>query len=58
MHFYRAALFAPNRALTIASNRFGERNLATFIGYAPALLFAVLSMVGAAMVAKQAFARG
>lgn len=56
--FYWAALFAPNRALTIASNRFGESNLATFVGYAPALLFAVLSMVGAAMVAKRAFAKG
>lgn len=54
--FYWAALFAPNRALTIASNRFGETNLASIIGLVPGLLFAVLSIVAAVMIARQAFA--
>ncbi len=54
--FYWAALFAPNRALTIASNRFGETNLASIIGLVPGLLFAVLSIIAAVMIARQAFA--
>lgn len=53
--FYWAAMFAPNRALSFASNRFGSANLATVIGLAPALLFVVLSIVAVAMIAWNAF---
>mgnify|MGYP003383065761 CR=1 FL=1 len=53
--FYWAAMFAPNRALTFASNQFGESNLASVIGLVPGLLFAVLSMIAAVMIIRQAF---
>lgn len=53
--FYWAALFAPNRALSFASNRFGESNLAAVIGLAPALLFVVVSIIAMGLVARQAF---
>lgn len=55
--FYWAALFAPNRALTFASNRFGETNLAAIIGLVPGLVFAVLSIIATIMIARQAFAK-
>ncbi len=54
--FYWAALFAPNRALSIADNRFGESNLASIIGLVPALLFAVISIVAIFLLMRQAFA--
>jgi hypothetical protein len=54
--FYWAALFAPNRALSIADNRFGPSNLASIIGLLPALLFAVISLVAIFMLMRQAFA--
>jgi hypothetical protein len=53
--FYWAAMFAPNRALTFADNRLGGANLASVIGLAPALLFALLSLVTVAVIARQAF---
>lgn len=52
--FYWAAMLAPNRALTFAANRFGDANLASVIGLAPALVFVVLSMIAVAMIALQA----
>lgn len=54
--FYWAALFAPNRALTFADNQHGESNLAAIIGLAPALLFAVISLIAVFMLMRQAFA--
>ncbi|MGH8516906.1 MAG: styrene-oxide isomerase StyC [Panacagrimonas sp.] len=54
--FYWAALFAPNRALSIADNRFGESNLASIIGLVPALAFAVISLVAIFILMRQAFA--
>lgn len=55
--FYLAALLAPNRALTLGNNRFGEANLASTIGLAPALLFSFISIVAVVMLAKQALRR-
>lgn len=52
--FYWAAMFAPNRALTFGPNRFGASNLAALIGLAPALLFAVLSMIAVGAIAANA----
>jgi hypothetical protein len=54
--FYWAALFAPNRALSVADNRFGESNLASIIGLVPALVFAVISLIAIFMLMRQAFA--
>ena len=54
--FYWAALFAPNRALSFASNKWGQSNLASIIGLAPALLFAVISLIAVFLLMKQAFA--
>ncbi|GAC1619736.1 MAG: hypothetical protein NVS9B10_00750 [Nevskia sp.] len=52
--FYWAALFAPNRALSFADNKFGPSNTAAIIGLLPALAFAVISIVAVALLAKQA----
>jgi hypothetical protein len=54
--FYWAALFAPNRALSFADNKWGASNLASIIGLVPALLFVVISLVAVFMLARQAFA--
>lgn len=54
--FYWAALFAPNRALSFADNRFGESNLAAIIGLLPALAFAVISLIAIFILMRQAFA--
>lgn len=54
--FYWAALFAPNRALSFADNKWGPSNLASIIGLGPALLFAVISLIAVFMLMKQAFA--
>lgn len=54
--FYWAALFAPNRALSFADNKWGESNLASIIGLAPALLGAVVSIIAIYMLMRQAFA--
>jgi hypothetical protein len=53
--FYWAAFFAPNRALTFADNKYGESNLAAIIGLAPALLFAVISLIAVFLLMRQAF---
>ncbi len=54
--FYWAALFAPNRALSFADNKWGPSNLASVIGLMPALLFVVISLIAMFMLARQAFA--
>lgn len=54
--FYWAALLAPNRALSFADNRLGESNLASIVGLAPALLFAVISIIAIFLLMRQAFA--
>lgn len=53
--FYLAALLAPNRALTFGDNRLGESNIAAIIGLAPALVFAVISLIAIFIVIQQAF---
>ena len=53
--FYWAALFAPNRALSFADNRWGDSNLAAVIGLIPALIFAVISIIAVFTVMKRAF---
>lgn len=55
--FYAAALFAPNRALTFGNNRLGDANFASLIGLAPALVFAVVSVVIVVALTRQAFRR-
>lgn len=55
--FYWAALFAPNRALTLGDNRFGATNAAALIGLVPALVFVVLSLVAVFFIARQAWRR-
>jgi hypothetical protein len=55
--FYAAALFTPNRALTFGSNRLGDANLASVIGLAPALVFAVISIGIVVVLAGRAFRR-
>lgn len=54
--FYWAALFAPNRALSIADNRYGESNLAAVIGLLPALVFVVISLIAVFTLMRRAFA--
>jgi hypothetical protein len=54
--FYWAALFAPNRAISFATNKFGPSNLASIVGLAPALAFAIISLIAVFMVARQALA--
>lgn len=56
--FYWAALFAPNRALSVADNRFGESNLASIIGLVPALVFVVISLIAIGILVREAFASG
>jgi hypothetical protein len=53
--FYWAALWAPNRALSFADNKFGPSNFASLIGLGPALIFAVISLIAVFVVARQAF---
>lgn len=53
--FYWAALLAPNRALTIGANPFGHGTLPSIIGYVPGLIFAIVSLVAVAAIARQAF---
>lgn len=52
--FYWAALFAPNRAISLASNHWGPANLASVIGLVPALVFAYLSLIAVAVIAYRA----
>lgn len=53
--FYWAALFAPNRALSIASNQWGPSNLASVIGLVPALVFVVVAIIAVFTLMRQAF---
>jgi tetrahydromethanopterin S-methyltransferase subunit F len=53
--FYWGALLAPNRALTFGDNRLGETNLAGIIGFAPALVFAIITMVAMVMLIRHGF---
>ena len=54
--FYWAALFAPNRAISFASNQYGETNLAAVVGLAPALLFTVFDLIAVFLLMRAAFA--
>jgi hypothetical protein len=53
--FYWAALFAPNRALTIGPNKYGQSNLAAIVGLTPALVFVVISLIVVSAIAARAF---
>jgi hypothetical protein len=54
--FYWAALFAPNRALSVADNKWGESNLASIVGLVPALVFVVIAFIAIFILMRQAFA--
>jgi hypothetical protein len=53
--FYWGALLAPNRALTFGSNRLGETNLAGILGFGPALVFAIVTMIAMVMLIRHGF---
>lgn len=53
--FYWAALFAPNHAVTFGSSRLGHWNLAGVIGFAPALIFAIVLLIAMIMIMRWAF---
>ncbi|TMH77752.1 MAG: isomerase [Betaproteobacteria bacterium] len=53
--FYWAALLAPNRALSFASNRFGHSSFLSAIGLGPALLFVFISLFAVGLLVHQAF---
>lgn len=53
--FYWAAMFAPNRALSFADNRWGEASLAGALGLIPALIFAIISIIAVFTLMKRAF---
>ncbi|USA42565.1 hypothetical protein NCG89_13610 [Spongiibacter taiwanensis] len=53
--FYFAVLLAPNRALTLGDNRLSDTNLAAFRGLAPALVFALISLIAIFIVIRRAF---
>lgn len=55
--FYWGALFAPSRALTFGDNRLGETNLAGIIGFAPALVFAIVTMIAMLMLIRHGFSQ-
>ena len=55
--FYWGALFAPSRALTFGDNRLGETNLAGIIGFGPALVFAVVTMIAMVILIRNAFSK-
>lgn len=55
--FYWGALFAPSRALTFGDNRLGETNLAGIIGFGPALVFAVVTMIAMLMLIRHGFSK-
>lgn len=54
--FYWMALLAPNRAISIADNRWGAANWASVIGMVPAFVFAFVMVYVAYCFARQAFA--
>lgn len=53
--FYWGALFAPSRALTFGDNRLGETNLAGILGFAPALVFAFITMIAMVILIRHGF---
>jgi len=55
--FYYGSIFSQTRALTFGDNRFGETSLAGIIGYVPALVFAVITIIAFVIIAKHAFAK-
>lgn len=55
--FYWGALFAPSRALTFGDNRLGETNLAGIVGFGPALIFAVVTMIAMLMLIRHGFSK-
>ena len=55
--FYWGALFAPSRALTFGDNRLGETNIAGIIGFGPALVFAVITMIAMLMLIRHGFSK-
>lgn len=54
--FYWGALLAPNRAISFADNPHGESNIFSIIGLLPALIFAIVVMIGFYMIMREAFA--
>jgi len=55
--FYWGALFAPSHAVTFGSNRLGETNLAGILGFAPALVFAFITMIAMVILIRHGFSR-
>ena len=53
--FYWAGMFAGSRAITIGDNPLGETNIAASLGGATALVFAFLTLVAVAEIARCAF---
>jgi len=55
--FYWGALFAPSHAVTFGSNRLGHTNLAGILGFAPALVFAFITMIAMVILIRHGFSR-
>jgi len=55
--FYWGALFAPSRAVTFGDNRLGHSNLAGVLGFAPALVFAFITMIAMVILIRHGFAK-
>lgn len=53
--FYIVAMWAPNRALSFADNRFGEANIFSVLGLVPTLIFVVVSIVAISMLIRSVF---
>lgn len=54
--FYWAGMFAPSRALTFGNNRLGHTNLAGILGFGPALVFAIITMIAMVTLIRHGFA--
>lgn len=55
--FYWGALFAPNHAVTFGSNRLGQTNFAAVLGFAPALVFAFITMIAMVILIRHGFSK-
>ncbi len=55
--FYTFAPIAPNRALSMGANRFGDATLTGVLGFAPAMIAALLVLIALAIAARAAFAQ-
>ena len=53
--FYYGSILSQTRALTMGDNVFGETSIAGVVGYVPALVFAVITIIAFSIIAKQAF---